>query len=82
MEQRQTKNVDEAGLCETSIKAEAHSLAASRASERNFSRGTKVDSLPIPGPQILLGPPSHKSMTQHQTREKFFSDFLPKITGS
>ena len=40
MEQRQTKkNVDEAGLCETSIRAEALSLATSRASERNFSRG-------------------------------------------
>ena len=40
MEQRQIlKNVDEAGLCETSIRAEAHSLATSRASERNFSRG-------------------------------------------
>ena len=39
MEQRQIlKNVDEAGLCETSIRAEAHSLATSRASERNFSR--------------------------------------------
>ena len=33
------KNVDEAGLCETSIRAEAHSLATSRGSERNFSRG-------------------------------------------
>ena len=42
MEQRQIKkNVDEAGLCETSIRAEAHSLATSRGSERNFSRGYK-----------------------------------------
>ena len=33
------KNVHEANLCETSIRAEAHSLATSRGSERNFSRG-------------------------------------------
>ena len=40
MEKSQTKkNVDEAGLCETSIRAEAHSLATSRASDRSFSRG-------------------------------------------
>ena len=47
------KNVDEAGLYETSIRAEAHSLATSRTSERNFSRGTKVDT----GPPNLIGPP-------------------------
>ena len=40
MEKSQTKkNVDEGGLCETSIKAEAHSLATSRVSDRSFFRG-------------------------------------------
>ena len=40
MEQRQTKkNFDEASLCETSIRAEAHSLATKQGLSEKFSRG-------------------------------------------